>query len=33
MSLLKPDMGKLVWAVGGLLIGPKVVQWVRGLSG
>lgn len=33
MGILRPDMGKIVWAVAGLLIGPKLVQMVRGATG
>lgn len=32
MGILRPDMGKVAWAIGGLLFGPKIAQWVRGLS-
>lgn len=33
MGILRPDMGKVLWAVGGLLLGPKLVQMVRGAAG
>lgn len=29
MGLLKPDLGKILWAVAGLVVGPKLVQMVR----
>lgn len=33
MGILRPDSGKLIWALGGLVLGPKLVQWVRGVAG
>jgi hypothetical protein len=29
MGLLKPDLGKMVWAGIGLFLGPKLLQMVR----
>lgn len=29
MGLLKPDLGKLIWAGIGLAFGPKLLQLVR----
>lgn len=29
MGILKPDLGKLVWAGIGLVLGPKLIQLVR----
>lgn len=29
-TILRPDMGKLVWAGIGLFLGPKLIRLVRG---
>lgn len=29
-ALLMPDLGKIVWAGIGLILGPKVIRLVRG---
>lgn len=30
MAILRPDLGKIVWAGIGLVLGPKLIRLVRG---
>jgi hypothetical protein len=29
-SILRPDMGKIVWAALGFIVAPKLIRMVRG---
>lgn len=29
MDMLKPDLGKLIWALGGFFLAPKLLKMVK----